>query len=77
MGQAGIRAVYPGPSASRPGRGRPAKVPYLLAGKATGHPNQVRSTDIAYIRLGKPHVYMSAAIDWYSRYIVAWRLMWR
>lgn len=74
MERAGIRAVYPGPSTSKPGRGKPAKVPYLLAGKAIGHPNQVWSTDITYIRLGRSHVYMSAVIDWYSRYIVAWRL---
>ena len=72
MSQMGVRAVYPGPRTSKPGKA--GKFPYLLAGKPVTHPNQVWSTDITYIRLGRSHVYLSAVIDWFSRYIVAWRL---
>lgn len=72
MAEMGVRAVCPGPRTSRPGkRGRS---PCLLAGKAVTHPNQVWSTDITYVRLGRSHVCLSAVIDWFSRYIVAWRL---
>ena len=37
-------------------------------------PNQVWSADITYIRLSQGFVYLVAIIDWYSRYILAWRL---
>ena len=36
--------------------------------------NQVWLTDITYIPSGKGHVYLSAVIDWHSRFIVSWRL---
>lgn len=72
MRRMGVRAVYPGPKTSGPSKA--GRFPYLLAGKPVTHPNQVWSTDITYIRLGRSHVYLSAVIDWFSRYIVAWRL---
>lgn len=37
-------------------------------------PNQVWAIDITYIKMGKGHMYMTAIIDWYSRYIVGWAL---
>ena len=37
-------------------------------------PNQVWSTDITYIRLKGGFVYLSAILDWYSRYVLAWEL---
>ncbi len=39
-----------------------------------GHPNQVWSTDITYIRLAKGFLYLVAIIDWFSRYVLAWEL---
>jgi len=36
--------------------------------------NQVWSTDITYIRLRKGLVYLMAIIDWYSRYVINWKL---
>jgi len=36
--------------------------------------NQVWSTDITYIKLKKGFVYLTAVIDWYSRYVLSWRL---
>jgi putative transposase len=36
--------------------------------------NQVWSTDITYIRLRNGFVYLTAVIDWYSRYVLSWRL---
>ena len=35
--------------------------------------NQVWSTDITYIRLRGGFLYLVAIIDWFSRYVLAWR----
>jgi putative transposase len=69
----GIRPLCPLPSLSGPAAHRPG-FPYLLAAKETSFPNQVRSTDITYVQIGGRHTCLTAVIDWYSRYIVAWRL---
>ena len=69
----GIKAIYPKPNTSAPGRQHP-KFPYLLKGKMVRFPNQVWSTDVSYIKIGKTHMYLSIVIDWFSRYIVGWRL---
>jgi len=37
-------------------------------------PNQVWSTDITYIRLTGGFVYLTAVIDWYSRYVLSWEV---
>ncbi len=37
-------------------------------------PNQVWSIDITYIKTGKSHQYLTAIIDWHSRYIIGWNL---
>lgn len=69
----GIRSLAPKPDLSKPSKQHP-RFPYLLRGKPIRHPNQVWSTDITYIKLGRGHVYLSVVIDWFSRYIVSWRL---
>ncbi len=48
--------------------------PYLLTGLAVTHPNQVWSMDITYVRLKHGFVYLCAVIDWYSRYVLSWRV---
>ena len=50
------------------------KYPYLLRGVKITRVNQVWSTDITYIRLRNGFVYLTAVIDWYSRYVLSWRL---
>jgi putative transposase len=50
------------------------RFPYLLKGLAIVRPNQVWSTDITYIRLRGGFVYLTAVIDWSSRYVLAWEL---
>ena len=69
----GIEAVYskPGLSNSNPEH---KKYPYLLKGLAINKPNMVWSTDITYIPMKQGFLYLSAIIDWYSRYIVAWEI---
>lgn len=69
----GICPCCPLPSASKPSMAS-KKFPYLLKNKKILFPNQVWSTDITYVQIGGHHMYLSAVIDWYSRYIVSWRL---
>lgn len=73
MHEMNVRPCCPLPSLSAPSK-RSKKFPYLLRGKAITFPNQVWSTDITYVQIGGRHMYLTAVIDWYSRYIVAWRL---
>jgi putative transposase len=69
----GVSGIVPGPNTSK--RNQAHKVyPYLLTGLQIIRPNQVWSTDITYIRLAQGFVYLVAVIDWFSRYVVAWRL---
>lgn len=73
MKEMGIYAVYPKPNLSRHGKDfKP--FPYLLKNKNIFMPNQVWAVDITYIKMGKRHMYMTAIIDWYSRFIVGWAL---
>jgi putative transposase len=73
MQEMGIFSVYPKPNLSKPGKGH-KKFPYLLRGKQIWLPNQVWAVDITYISIGRTHMYLTAIIDWYSRYIVGWAL---
>ena len=69
----GLEAVVPTKNTSK--RNPNHKVyPYLLRGIKIDRVNQVWSMDITYIRLGKGFAYLTAIIDWHSRYVIAWRL---
>lgn len=69
----GIETIYPKPNLSK--RRHEHKIyPYLLTGLVIDRPNQVWSTDITYIRLKSGFIYLTAVIDWYSRYVLSWRL---
>jgi putative transposase len=69
----GLEAVYPRPNLSAKAAGHKV-FPYLLRGVKIERPNQVWSTDITYIPLLKGFMYLAAIIDWFSRYVIAWRL---
>lgn len=69
MQEMGFYVVYPKPNLSK--RNIQHKIyPYLLRNLVIDQPNQVWSIDITYIRMGRSHMYLTAIIDWYSRYIV-------
>lgn len=73
MGLMGLEAICPGPNTSK--RRQENKVyPYLLGGLEITRPNQVWATDITYIRLFGGFLYWVAILDWYSRYVLAWRI---
>jgi len=69
----GLEAIYPKPRLSSAGRGHKV-YPYLLRNVAIERVDQVWSTDITYIPLTSGFMFLAATIDWYSRYVVAWRL---
>ena len=73
MRRMGLEAVYPKPKLSAAGQGHKV-FPYLLRGVTIGRVDQVWSTDITYVPLRSGFMYLAAVIDWFSRYVIAWRL---
>ena len=69
----GLEAIYPKPKLSLAGRGHKV-YPYLLRDVMIERVNQVWSADITYVPLPSGFMYLAATIDWFSRYVVAWRL---
>jgi putative transposase len=73
MRKMGLIAIYPKPNLSR--RHLEHQVyPYLLGNISIERPNQVWSADITYIRLRSGFLYLVAIMDWFSRYVLSWRL---
>ena len=69
----GLEAVYPKPHLSVGGAGHKV-YPYLLRNVAIERVNQVWSTDITYIPMPNGFMYLTAVIDWHSRYVLSWKL---
>lgn len=69
----GLEAVYSKPNLSKAGRGHKV-YPYLLRNVSIERVNQVWSADITYVPLPSGFMYLAATIDWFSRYVVSWRL---
>jgi len=69
----GLEAIYPKPRLSVAGRGHRI-YPYLLRNVAISRPDQVWSTDITYVPMRCGFMYLAAIIDWFSRYVITWRL---
>jgi putative transposase len=69
----GLTAVFPKPNLSKP---HPENriYPYLLRDIDVLRPNQAWCADITYIRLSWGFAYLVAVVDWYSRYVLSWRL---
>jgi putative transposase len=73
MRQMGLEAIYPKPRLSLAGKGHKV-YPYLLRGVTIERPDQVWSTDITYVPMTSGFMYLAAVIDWFSRYVIAWKL---
>jgi len=69
----GLKAIYRRPRTSKPASGHKI-YPYLLTGVKITRPNQVWAADITYIPMARGFLYLIAIIDWYSRYVLSWRL---
>jgi len=68
-----IEAIHPRKHLSIPNQLH-KKYPYLLRNVPITRVNQVWSTDITYVQLKGGFVYLTAIVDWYSRFILSWRL---
>lgn len=69
----GMEAIYCKPNLSK------ANIihkiyPYLLRNVPITHNNHVWSIDITYIPMKKGSMYLTAIIDWYSRYVLSWSI---
>ena len=73
MKQMGLQSLLPKPRTTIPNK-ESATHPYLLKDLILTHANQVWGIDITYVRLPVGMVYLFALVDWYSRYIVGWKL---
>lgn len=69
----GIQAIYPKKNNSKPNLEH-LKYPYLLRGLKVIEPNQVWGTDITYVKANGIWFYLIAILDWYSRYVINWKL---
>lgn len=69
----GIQAIYPKKNLSKNSIPHPV-YPYLLNKINIIRPNQVWGTDITYIKAAKIWFYLVAIMDWFSRYVLAWKL---
>jgi putative transposase len=69
----GIEAIYPKRRTTWPGAGHKI-YPYLLRNVAVTRPDQVWASDITYVPLRHGFMYLVAVMDWYSRYVLSWRL---
>ena len=73
MRQMGLQAVYPKRGLSKPAPGHRV-YPYLLRTVLIEQPDDVWATDITYVRMHHGFLYLTAVLDWWSRFVVAWRL---
>jgi putative transposase len=69
----GLKTIYRRPRTSPPGKGNKI-YPYLLKGLKIDRPNQVWAADITYIPMQKGFLYLVVIMDWYSRYVLSWKL---
>ena len=69
----GLQTIYRRPRTSQPASGHKV-YPYLLGRMDFTRPNQVWAADITYIPMARGFLYLVAIMDWYSRYVLAWRL---
>lgn len=71
MAVMGIQAIYPKKKTSLADKYHKS-YPYLLKDLLINRPNQVWGIDITYIRLTNGWLYLSAIIDWFTRFVVSW-----
>ena len=69
----GLEALYQKPRTSIPNKEH-IVYPYLLRNVPIERVSQVWSTDITYVPMERGFLYLVAVMDWYSRYVLSWRL---
>lgn len=73
MERMGICALYPKKNLSLSNK-QHRIYPYLLKNVTPKKPNEIWSTDITYVKLLEGFAYLIAIIDWFSRYVIAWKV---
>lgn len=73
MKRLGLSCIYRKPKTSEPNPLH-KKYPYLLRNMKIMRVNQVWGTDITYVRLQRGFIYLVAILDWYSRFVIAFRI---
>ena len=69
----GIEAIYQKPNTSQPQKEHMI-YPYLLKGLEINRSGMVFAADITYIPMRRGFLYLVAVMDWFSRYVLSWRL---
>lgn len=70
----GLEAIYPKAKRNLSVSAQHKIYPYLLKDLKITRPNQVWCTDITYIRMAKGFIYLTAIMDWHSRYVLTWEI---
>jgi putative transposase len=73
MRRMGIQGIYPKPRLTKPSFEH-KKYPYLLKGMKIDRADRVWCSDITYIRTKYGFVYLTAVMDWYSRYVLSFEV---
>ena len=73
MAVMGLEAVHPRPRTTLAGP-EAGVYPYLLRDRELTHVDEVWSSDITYVPMRHGFMYLTAVMDWYSRYVLSWRL---
>ena len=69
----GLEAIYPKPKTSQSNK-QHRVYPYLLKNMCVTKPNEVWAADITYIPMEQGFVYLMAIMDWYSRFVLSYRI---
>jgi putative transposase len=73
MAVMGLEPLFPKPRTTTAAPG--ARVyPYLFRDRVLTHADEVWSSDITYVPMRHGFMYLTAVIDWFSRYVLSWRL---
>lgn len=73
MRKMGIQSISPKPNTSKP-HPQHKVYPYFLRNFDVTRANQVWCTDITYIPIFGGFIYLTAVMDWHSRYVLSWEL---
>jgi len=68
-----IQGAAPRRNTSRPAPQHPV-YPYLLRNLDVARPDQVWCADITYVPVASGFMYLTAVMDWHSRYVLSWEL---
>ena len=73
MARMGLEVIFPRPRTTTSATNAPV-YPYLLRDRELTRVNEVWSSDITYVPMRHGFMCLTAVIDWYSRYVLSWRL---